>query len=215
MSRNKYSDKIKNQILEVAWKIFEEQDYDDVTMQQIVDTLDISKEAVYYHFKDKEMLFEEIVLNSLRVEVENLKSLLNNPKLTVREKISEFILYISSSEIRKKLIDYMCSQKKPTFFIKNIRASTIEITPLLSCLIKQGVEEGIFKTDYPDEVSEVFIILINIWLDPILFRDSTEKYFKRIEFLSEFLSASGVPIITDDNLDSIKMFYEAYSKNEE
>ncbi|CZR97324.1 DNA-binding transcriptional repressor AcrR [Clostridioides difficile] len=215
MSRNKYSDKIKNQILEVAWKIFEEQDYDDVTMQQIVDTLDISKEAVYYHFKDKEMLFEEIVLNSLRVEVENLKSLLNNPKLTVREKISEFILYISSSEIRKKLIDYMCSQKKPTFFIKNIRASTIEITPLLSCLIKQGVEEGIFKTDYPDEVSEVFIILINIWLDPILFRDSTEKYFKRIEFLSEFLSASGVPIITDDNLDSIKIFYEAYSKNEE
>ncbi|MDI7815786.1 TetR/AcrR family transcriptional regulator [Clostridioides difficile] len=215
MSRNKYSDKIKNQILEVAWKIFEEQDYDDVTMQQIVDTLDISKEAVYYHFKDKEMLFEEIVLNSLRVEVENLKSLLNNPKLTVREKISEFILYISGSEIRKKLIDYMCSQKKPTFFIKNIRASTIEITPLLSCLIKQGIEEGIFKTDYPDEVSEVFIILINIWLDPILFRDSTEKYFRRIEFLSEFLSASGVPIITDDNLDSIKMFYEAYSKNEE
>ncbi|KPI52030.1 hypothetical protein KW94_10685 [Clostridioides difficile] len=215
MSRNKYSNKIKTQILEVAWKIFEEQDYDDVTMQQIVDTLDISKEAVYYHFKDKEMLFEEIVLNSLRVEVENLKSLLNNPKLTVREKVSEFILYISSSEIRKKLIDYMCSQKKPTFFIKNIRASTIEITPLLSCLIKQGIEEGIFKTDYPDEVSEVFIILINIWLDPILFRDSTEKYFRRIEFLSEFLSASGVPIITDDNLDSIKMFYEAYSKNEE
>ncbi|MFL8711635.1 TetR/AcrR family transcriptional regulator [Clostridioides sp. GD02377] len=215
MSRNKYSNKIKTQILEVAWKIFEEQDYDDVTMQQIVDTLDISKEAVYYHFKDKEMLFEEIVLNSLRVEVENLKSLLNNPKLTVREKISEFILYISSSEIRKKLIDYMCSQKKPTFFIKNIRASTIEITPLLSCLIKQGIEEGIFKTDYPDEVSEVFIILINIWLDPILFRDSTEKYFRRIEFLSEFLSTSGVPIITDDNLDSIKMFYEAYSKNEE
>lgn len=215
MSRNKYSNKIKTQILEVAWKIFKEQDYDDVTMQQIVDTLDISKEAVYYHFKDKEMLFEEIVLNSLRVEVENLKSLLNNPKLTVREKVSEFILYISSSEIRKKLIDYMCSQKKPTFFIKNIRASTIEITPLLSCLIKQGIEEGIFKTDYPDEVSEVFIILINIWLDPILFRDSTEKYFRRIEFLSEFLSASGVPIITDDNLDSIKMFYEAYSKNEE
>lgn len=215
MSRNKYSNKIKTQILEVAWKIFEEQYYDDVTMQQIVDTLDISKEAVYYHFKDKEMLFEEIVLNSLRVEVENLKSLLKNPKLTVREKVSEFILYISSSEIRKKLIDYMCSQKKPTFFIKNIRASTIEITPLLSCLIKQGIEEGIFKTDYPDEVSEVFIILINIWLDPILFRDSTEKYFRRIEFLSEFLSASGVPIITDDNLDSIKMFYEAYSKNEE
>lgn len=213
MSRNKYSDKIRNQILEVAWKIFEEQDYDDVTMQQIVDTLDISKEAVYYHFKDKEILFEEIVLNSLRVEVENLKSILNNPKLTVRGKVSEFILHISSSEIRKKLIDYMCSQKKPAFYIKNIRASAIEVTPLLSCLIKQGIDEGIFKTDYPDEVSEVFIILINIWLDPVLFKDSTEKYFRRIEFLSEFLSASGVPIITDDNLESIKMFYKEYSKN--
>lgn len=215
MSRNKYSDKIRNQILEVAWKIFEAQDYDDVTMQQIVDTLDISKEVVYYHFKDKEILFEEIVLNSLAVEVESLKSILNNPKLTVREKVSEFILHISSSEIRKKLIDYMCSQKKPVFFIKNIRASTIEITPLLSYLIEQGIQEGIFKTDYPDEVSEVFIILINIWLDPILFKDSTEKYFRRIEFLSNFLSASGVPIITDDNLESIKMFYKSYSKNEE
>lgn len=214
MSRNKYSDKIRNQILEVAWKLFEKQDYDDVTMQQIVDTLDISKEVVYYHFKDKEVLFEEIILNSLRLEIENLESILNNPILTVREKVSEFILHISSSEIRKKLVDYMCYQKKPIFFIKSIRASTIELTPLLSCLIKQGIEEGIFKTDYPDEVSEVFIILINIWLDPVLFKDSAQKYFRRIEFLAEFLSASGVHIITDDNLESIKMFYKTCSKNE-
>ncbi|HBG5342962.1 TPA: TetR/AcrR family transcriptional regulator [Clostridioides difficile] len=214
MSRNKYSDKIRSQILEVAWKLFEKQDYDDVTMQQIVDTLDISKEVVYYHFKDKELLFEEIILNSLRLEIENIETILNDPILTVREKVSKFILHISSSEVRKKLIDYMCFQKKSIFFIKNIRASTTKLTPLLSCLIKQGIEEGIFKTDYPDEVSEVFIILNNIWLDPILFKDSAEKYFRRIEFLANFLSASGVPIITDDNLESIKMFYKTYSKNE-
>lgn len=101
MSRNKHSDKMRSQILDVAWKIFEENDYDDVTMQQIVDTLDISKESVYYHFKDKELLFEEIISSNLKVEMENLKLILNNPNFTIREKVSEFILHISSSEIRK------------------------------------------------------------------------------------------------------------------
>lgn len=212
MSRNKHSDKIRSQILEVAWKIFEESDYDDVTMQQVVDTLDISKESVYYHFKDKEVLFEEIISNILKVEIEDLKLILHNSDFTIREKISAFILRISSSEIRKKLIDYMCSQKKPTFFIKSIRASTLEITPLLSYLIKQGIEEGVFKTDYPDEMSELFIILINIWLDPVLFSESTEKHFKRIECLANLLSASGVPIIADNDLKLIKAFYRECSK---
>ncbi|MCC0632935.1 TetR/AcrR family transcriptional regulator [Clostridioides sp. ZZV15-6388] len=212
MSRNKHSDKIRSQILEVAWKIFEESDYDDVTMQQVVDTLDISKESVYYHFKDKEVLFEEIISNILKVEIEDLKLILHNSDFTIREKISAFILCISSSEIRKKLIDYMCSQKKPTFFIKSIRASTLEITPLLSYLIKQGIEEGVFKTDYPDEMSELFIILINIWLDPVLFSESTEKHFKRIECLANLLSASGVPIIADNDLKLIKAFYRECSK---
>ncbi|MCC0636470.1 MULTISPECIES: TetR/AcrR family transcriptional regulator [unclassified Clostridioides] len=214
MSRNKHSDKMRSQILDVAWKIFEENDYDDVTMQQIVDTLDISKESVYYHFKDKELLFEEIISSNLKVEMENLKLILNNPNFTIREKVSEFILHISSSEIRKKLIDYMCLQKKPILFMKSIRASTLEMTPLLSCLIKQGVEEGIFKTDYPNEMSEVFIILINIWLDPVLFNESTEKHFKRIECLANLLSASGVHIITDNDLKSIKAFYRECSKGE-
>ncbi|MGX9756839.1 TetR/AcrR family transcriptional regulator [Clostridioides difficile] len=214
MSRNKHSDKIRSQILDVAWKIFEENDYDDVTMQQIVDTLDISKESVYYHFKDKEVLFEEIISSNSKLEIENLKLILSNSDFKIREKVSEFILYISSSDIRKKLIDYMCIQKKPIFFIKSIRASTLEITPLLSCLIKQGVEEGIFKTDYPDEMAEVFIILINIWLDPILFSENTEKHFKRIECLANLLSASGVPIITDNDLKSIKAFYRECSKEE-
>ncbi|MCC0655224.1 TetR/AcrR family transcriptional regulator [Clostridioides sp. ES-S-0123-01] len=214
MSRNKHSDKMRSQILDVAWKIFEENDYDDVTMQQIVDTLDISKESVYYHFKDKELLFEEIISSNLKVEMENLKLILNNPNFTIREKVSEFILHISSSEIRKKLIDYMCLQKKPILFMKSIRASTLEMTPLLSCLIKQGVEEGIFKTDYPNEMSEVFIILINIWLDPVLFNESTEKHFKRIECLANLLSASGVHIITNNDLKSIKAFYRECSKGE-
>ncbi|MDB0439921.1 TetR/AcrR family transcriptional regulator [Clostridioides difficile] len=214
MSRNKHSDKIRSQILDVAWKLFEENDYDDVTMQQIVDTLDISKESVYYHFKDKEVLFEEIISSNSKLEIENLKLILSNSDFTIREKVSEFILHISSSDIRKKLIDYMCIQKKPIFFIKSIRTSTLEITPLLSCLIKQGIEEGIFKTDYPNEMAEVFIILINIWLDPVLFSESTEKHFKRIECLANLLSASGVPIVTDNDLKLIKEFYRECSKEE-
>lgn len=214
MSRNKHSDKIRSQILDVAWKLFEENDYDDVTMQQIVDTLDISKESVYYHFKDKEVLFEEIISSNSKLEIENLKLILSNSDFTIREKVSEFILHISSSDIRKKLIDYMCIQKKPIFFIKSIRTSTLEITPLLSCLIKQGIEEGIFKTDYTNEMAEVFIILINIWLDPVLFSESTEKHFKRIECLANLLSASGVPIVTDNDLKLIKEFYRECSKEE-
>ena len=53
--------KTKEHILTTAGKLFSQRGYYGVSMQNIADELSITKAALYYHFKNKEALTEELL----------------------------------------------------------------------------------------------------------------------------------------------------------
>ncbi len=54
---------MKNKILKIAEKMFLEKPYDDIVMRDIAKALNISVGNLTYHFKKKDDLAEEVVLN--------------------------------------------------------------------------------------------------------------------------------------------------------
>jgi AcrR family transcriptional regulator len=52
-------------ILDVARAAFLARGYADVSMQEIADSAGLTKAAIYYHFKDKEELFESILIEEI------------------------------------------------------------------------------------------------------------------------------------------------------
>ena len=55
VARNKYPEVTLNRILDTALDLFIEKGYEQTTIQDIVDQLgDLSKGAIYHHFKSKE-----------------------------------------------------------------------------------------------------------------------------------------------------------------
>ncbi|EHI58770.1 TetR/AcrR family transcriptional regulator [Hungatella hathewayi] len=62
MPRNKYPEETVTRILDVSLKLFSEQGYNQVKMQDIVDALGgLTKGAVYHHFKNKEDIFDALL----------------------------------------------------------------------------------------------------------------------------------------------------------
>lgn len=51
----------KDKILEVATQEFAKYGYDAVSMNKLVKKLDINKATVYYHYKDKKALYNEVI----------------------------------------------------------------------------------------------------------------------------------------------------------
>ena len=61
MARNKYPEITEERILQAAERLFLEKGYDNTTIQDIVDALgDLTKGAVYHHFKSKEDIMEAV-----------------------------------------------------------------------------------------------------------------------------------------------------------
>ena len=65
MARNKYPEETVARILDVSLKLFLEKGYENTTIQDIIDALgNLSKGAIYHHFKSK----EDILAGSVRPE---------------------------------------------------------------------------------------------------------------------------------------------------
>ena len=61
MARNKYPEETVARILDVSLKLFLEKGYENTTIQDIIDALgNLSKGAIYHHFKSKEDILEAV-----------------------------------------------------------------------------------------------------------------------------------------------------------
>ena len=61
MSRNKYPEQTREQILDTATRLFLQQGYEHTTIQNIIDQLGgLTKGAVYHHFSSKEAILNAV-----------------------------------------------------------------------------------------------------------------------------------------------------------
>lgn len=67
MSRNKYPEQTREQILDTATRLFLQQGYEHTTIQNIIDQLGgLTKGAVYHHFSSKEAILNAVAARILR-----------------------------------------------------------------------------------------------------------------------------------------------------
>jgi AcrR family transcriptional regulator len=64
----------RHQILKEAEKLYRTGGYEKISLQKIADSLQISKPAVFHHFKDKQLLFFEM----LKMMLEHMNEMLTN-----------------------------------------------------------------------------------------------------------------------------------------
>jgi AcrR family transcriptional regulator len=62
---NKRQGEMKKRIQEVAIELFTKQGYDKTSLREIAERLDVSKAALYYHFKSKEEILRSIIADLL------------------------------------------------------------------------------------------------------------------------------------------------------
>lgn len=81
-------------ILDVAEKLFMSQGYNETSTRQITEQLNISQPALYYHFKNKEEIYFNVMLRLSQDVERNLRKLSAKEDLTLEEKIGEMALFL-------------------------------------------------------------------------------------------------------------------------
>ena len=201
--RKDKSQAMREKILNTATQLFIQKGSEKTSMQDIAQTAGISKGAIYHHFKSK----DEIVLAVLRsrqelMEEEMKQWLKATENLTGREQLQTIIKSNLGSQTARAIDGIILGEyEKDAGFILTMMRDNLRIgSPLVSDIIKKGMADGSIQTQYPDQAAEVFLLLVNFWMNETVFESDPEKLPERIHFLQFMMTSVGMDIFTDELL---------------
>lgn len=209
MPRNKYPELTVSHILEVSLKLFNEQGYDEVKMQDIVEELGgLTKGAVYHYFKNKEEIFDalldrydQILEPIYKIQNSSLSGLMKMKKV-----ISEGL---GGSTYEKETVHFSGGLFQTSHFIKRqMENNRKKIAPIFQEIIEQGNADGSLSVIYPMQAAECLALLLNIWMNPTLYPAAEDQYMQKVFQLRIILNGMDLPVIDDEVLERFKWFYK-------
>jgi AcrR family transcriptional regulator len=154
----------RNEILDAAQRLIYTKGYESMTIQDILDELQISKGGSFHHFESKQVLLDRLVERMLDQAEQVLRPIVQDPALTALEKLRRYFATVGEWKTTQESFlatlrrvwhsddNALVRQKHQSIFLERI-------TPLIAATVRQGVTEGVFVTAHPEQISEILINL--------------------------------------------------------
>ncbi len=152
----------RNEILDVAQKLFYLKGYEQTSIQDIITEIGIAKGTFYHYFRSKQDLLDVMIERMIEQTLQSLEPLVAHDQLSALEKFERFFSNIADWKIDNKafFLDLMKVWHKDENAIlrHKVKTASIEKTiPLLARIIEQGIAEGTFATQYPADIAEIML----------------------------------------------------------
>ena len=189
----------RNEILDATLQLIYSKGYEKMTIQDILDQLQISKGAFYHYFDSKVDVLEAVIERMAAEQVEPVfLSIVQDPHLSALEKLHHYFELSTRWKTSKRtfvteLVKIWYSDENALARQKMLARTVEHMGPFFTEIIKQGVREGIFTTPYPEVAAQVIVNLIY-----------DLAYESGQLFIAEDVKES-------DNLQRIETLYRAYS----
>lgn len=160
----------RNYILDAAEKLFFSKGYDNVSMDDIANEVELSKAALYLYFKDKESLFFTVVLRGVRLLNAMIEERIKNCKtgIEILDTIGAvYFEFISKYPDYNQAYLYFRSGRFAIEDSEDVNEIAKEILKLrqdtfvITCnAIKSGINEGLIQRDLDPVEMTIFLTLI-------------------------------------------------------
>ena len=198
--RKDKSQAMREKILNTATQLFIQKGSEKTSMQDIAQTAGISKGAIYHHFKSKDEIVLAVIRSRQELMEEEMKQWLKaTENLTGREQLQTILKSNLESQTARATDGIVGEYEKDAGFILTMMRDNLRIgAPLVSDIIKKGMADGSIQTQYPDQTAEVFLLLVNFWMNETVFESDPEKLPERFHFLQFMMTSVGMDIFNDE-----------------
>jgi AcrR family transcriptional regulator len=156
----------RNEILDVAQRlVMLTKGYTNTTVQDILDELHISKGAFYHYFASKQALLEALIDRLAAEATPMLVEIVSDPDLPALEKLHLFFEKIARWKTERReylmtLLDVWYADENAILREKLRSTMPERYAPLLTKVVRQGIEEGVMTPAYPDQIGGVVLYLL-------------------------------------------------------
>lgn len=166
----------RDAFLDVAQRLVQSKGYEAMSIQDVLEALEASKGAFYHYFDSKQALLEAVVERFADTTIAGLAPVLDDPNLSALRKLERFFSGVARRKAEQKelvlaIIEIWNSDGNAIVREKLRRLTVSRLVPLLSAVIKQGIDEGVFHVASPDETATVFVSLM------LGFQELANEYF--------------------------------------
>jgi len=210
----------KKELVDAAERLFSEKGYSNTSVDDICDEVGVAHGLFYYYFETKEEIIEAITKRVIDELEDKLAEIVGDPDLRADEK---FIRFMSTAFQRKKdkpyMVSYYNKENDPKVYYRLFNKTVGMTTPYLTEIVEQGIKEGIFDTEYPEQT-------IRFWLNGRMFFMNEDGLFddgllddlKAEAFMLERLLGAKKPFLSefyDRYDDEIKKFIKKARRDDQ
>ena len=204
MARNRDSHETRKKILEVSKDLFLEKGFDNTSIQDIIDGLGgLTKGVIYHHFESKDEILQSILS-------ENNQEILNyNWRGDTALKKIQNSLMDAFSNLKYQRLVYSVSimLRSPRLLGEQYLSLFSDFLPEIRKKVYEGVKDESIKTEYPEELADLIILTLDVWIGFQISVFSVEELKRKMNFIKLTFEGLGVQLITDEMMEVIfKLF---------
>ncbi|MNN40599.1 HTH-type transcriptional repressor KstR2 [compost metagenome] len=188
MRITKEHDERRNEILDIAEKLFHIKGYDKCTINDILKEVGIAKGTFYHYFKSKEEVLDAIVSRYKDVVITKVNEVANNDVITLEEKLmGAFMSMRIIDQLDSGMINEMHKTENALLHQKILNQIVIDVAPILVKIIKEGVDRKVWSCKFPLEYMQIFLASSITLTDEGIFEFDGESQNKIMEALISVL----------------------------
>jgi len=175
------------ELVKTARQLFSVKGVDQTSVSDIVKAVGVAQGTFYWYFSSKDEVLN-VVVEEIVEEICNFVSTISkDPKLSALTKFIKIKNVLFDDAISQKdVLEHIHRAEHVQFHDYLVMEINKRLIPMVAEVIKQGVEEGVFNTPYPQEAA-AFILLASQALHEENIFSQNETMKQRVEAYFDFV----------------------------
>ncbi len=167
-----------DQILDALQNLMESRNIQSISVSEIAQTAGMGKGSIYYYFPSKDAILDALIERNYEKPLETAKTLAGQTEISPFTRMAMIFQACRSSStefLRQEEPVSLTSAQEHAFIHQKYMAHLIsELKPVLTEIIRQGIDNGEIHFNRPAALAEIVLIVLTVKLDNTLVPSSRE-----------------------------------------
>lgn len=162
----KKAEERKNEILDAADELFAQKGFDGTSTNDILEKVGIARGTLYHHFKSKEDIMDALIDRYSDGLLDAAQVIAADMTIPVVERVIRVVMALNlSGGSSKEIMEHIHKPQNALMHQKIQKVIINRVPPILTGIIREGIEQGMFSTPFPYECMEMVVIYANTVFD--------------------------------------------------
>ena len=180
----KEAEERRNEILDVAERLFGTKGFDGTSTTDILNEIGIARGTLYYHFKSKEDILDAMIERLTGGLVAKANEIAGKTGVPVLQRMTLMMMALNvKNDLGHEIMEQIHKPQNALMHQKMQERLLAGVNPIITSLIEEGIAQGICQTDYLAEVAEMTLLYSNTVFDDLAGYSGEERQRKIAAFI--------------------------------